>query len=187
MVLLVVFVILIGLLRAFTGPLLLTLTVVLSFFAALGVGAVVFDVVFGLPGSDPSIPLFAFVFLVALGIDYNIFLMARVREETLRHGTRDGMLRASPSRAASSPRPASCSRDVLRPRRPAAGLPAADRLPHRLRRHPRHVRRAVDPRAGARPVARQARVVAVAPGARGRAAAGGPGRRGRAECYRIER
>ena len=93
MVLVVVFLILVGLLRALVGPLLLTLTVVLSFFASLGVGAVVFDVVFGFPGSDPSIPLFAFVFLVALGIDYNIFLMARVREETLRHGTREGMLR----------------------------------------------------------------------------------------------
>jgi len=93
MVLAVVFVILVGLLRALVGPALLTLTVVLSFFASLGVGAIVFDVVFGFPGSDPSLPLFAFVFLVALGIDYNIFLMARVREETLRHGTRDGMLR----------------------------------------------------------------------------------------------
>jgi putative drug exporter of the RND superfamily len=93
MVLLVVFLILVILLRALVGPLLLTLTVVLSFFASLGVGAVVFDVVFGFPGSDPSLPLFAFVFLVALGIDYNIFLMARVREETLRHGTRQGMLR----------------------------------------------------------------------------------------------
>jgi putative drug exporter of the RND superfamily len=92
-VLVVVFLILVGLLRALVGPLLLTLTVVLSFFAALGVGAVVFDVIFGFPGSEPSIPLFAFVFLVALGIDYNIFLMARVREETLRHGTREGMLR----------------------------------------------------------------------------------------------
>jgi RND superfamily putative drug exporter len=72
---------------------LLILTVVLSFVAALGVGAIVFDVIFGFPGSDPSLPLFAFVFLVALGIDYNIFLMARVREETLRRGTRTGMLR----------------------------------------------------------------------------------------------
>ena len=52
-----------------------------------------FDVIFGFPGSDSSLPLFAFVFLVALGIDYNIFLMARVREETVRHGTRDGMIR----------------------------------------------------------------------------------------------
>ena len=82
--------ILIGLLRSLVAPLLLIGTVIVSFFAALGVGAVVFDVVFGFPGSDPSLPLFAFVFLVALGIDYNIFLMARVREETLRHGTRDG-------------------------------------------------------------------------------------------------
>ena len=93
MVLAVVFLILVVLLRALVAPLLLTLTVVLSFFASLGVGAIVFDVVFGFPGSDASLPLFAFVFLVALGIDYNIFLMARVREETLRHGTRDGMLR----------------------------------------------------------------------------------------------
>ena len=66
---------------------------ILSFAAALGVGAVIFDVIFGFAGVDPSFPLFAFIFLVALGIDYNIFLMARVREETLRHGTRQGMLR----------------------------------------------------------------------------------------------
>jgi len=91
--LLVVFLILAVLLRALLAAVLLIATVVLSFAAALGVGAVVFDVVFGFPGSDPSLPLFAFVFLVALGIDYNIFLMARVREEALRHGTRRGMLR----------------------------------------------------------------------------------------------
>ena len=90
---LVVFLILIGLLRALVAPLLLIATVILSFLASLGVGAVVFDVIFDFPGSDPSLPLFAFVFLVALGIDYNIFLMARVREETLRHGTQQGMLR----------------------------------------------------------------------------------------------
>jgi RND superfamily putative drug exporter len=89
----VVFVVLVVLLRALVAPVLLVATVILSFFAALGTGAVVFDVVFGFPGSDPSLPLFAFVFLVALGIDYNIFLMARVREETLRHGTGDGMVR----------------------------------------------------------------------------------------------
>jgi RND superfamily putative drug exporter len=91
--LVVVFLILMILLRALVAPLMLIVTVILSFAAALGVGAVVFDVVFGFPGSDPSLPLFAFIFLVALGIDYNIFLMARVREETLRHGTREGMLR----------------------------------------------------------------------------------------------
>jgi RND superfamily putative drug exporter len=89
----IVFLILVVLLRAIVAPVLLILTVVASFLAALGVGAVVFDVIFGFPGSDPSLPLFAFIFLVALGVDYNIFLMARVREETLKHGTRDGMLR----------------------------------------------------------------------------------------------
>jgi RND superfamily putative drug exporter len=67
--------------------------VVLSFSAALGVSSVVFDVIFGFPGSDASLPLYAFIFLVALGVDYNIFLMARVREETVRYGTRTGMLR----------------------------------------------------------------------------------------------
>jgi RND superfamily putative drug exporter len=91
--LVIVFLILVALLRAVVAPVLLILTVVASFLAALGVGAIVFDVIFGFPGSDPSLPLFAFIFLVALGVDYNIFLMARVREETLKHGTRDGMLR----------------------------------------------------------------------------------------------
>jgi RND superfamily putative drug exporter len=91
--LVIVLVILIVLLRAIVAPLLLVATVVLSLLAALGVGAIVFDVIFGFPGSDPSLPLFAFIFLVALGVDYNIFLMARVREETLEHGTEEGMLR----------------------------------------------------------------------------------------------
>jgi len=94
LVLLVVFLILMVLLRALLAPAMLIGTVVLSFAGAMGVGTVVFDVIFGFPGSDPSLPLFAFVFLVALGIDYNIFLMARVREETLHRGTRQGMLRA---------------------------------------------------------------------------------------------
>src|SRR3954449_13220161 len=91
--LLVVFVILALLLRALLAPLLLIASVILSFFAALGTGIFFFNNVFGFPGVDPSLPLLAFVFLVALGIDYNIFLMARVREETLRHGTREGTLR----------------------------------------------------------------------------------------------
>jgi RND superfamily putative drug exporter len=89
----IVFLILMVLLRALVAPVLLILTVVASFLAALGVGAIVFDVIFGFPGSDPSLPLFAFIFLVALGVDYNIFLMARVREEAMKHGTREGMLR----------------------------------------------------------------------------------------------
>ena len=93
-VLVVVLVILVLLLRSVTAPLVLIATVILSFLASLGVGYFVFEVVFGFPGSDPSLPLFAFVFLVALGVDYNIFLVARAREETLEHGTREGMLRA---------------------------------------------------------------------------------------------
>ena len=91
--LLIVFLILVLLLRAVVAPLLLIGTVILSFGAALGASAVIFDVVFGYEKSDPSLPLYTFVFLVALGIDYNIFLMARVREETLSHGARAGMLR----------------------------------------------------------------------------------------------
>ncbi len=93
-ILLVVFLILIALLRAITAPLVLIGTVIISFLAALGLGYFVFDVIFGFPGSDPSLPLFAFVFLVALGVDYNIFLIARAREETLKHGSEQGILRS---------------------------------------------------------------------------------------------
>src|SRR5918992_360419 len=93
-VLVVVLVILVLLLRAVVAPLILIGTVIVSFLAALGVGYVAFDLIFDFPGSDPSLPLFAFVFLVALGVDYNIFLVARAREETLKHGTREGVLRA---------------------------------------------------------------------------------------------
>jgi RND superfamily putative drug exporter len=91
--LLVVFLILAALLRAIVAPLVLIATVIVSFFAALGIGAFFFENVFDFPGMGPDLPLFAFVFLVALGIDYNIFLMARVREETLEHGTRQGTIR----------------------------------------------------------------------------------------------
>lgn len=80
------------LLRSLVAPLVLLATTVLSFGTALGVSALIFQVI-GQPQSDPSVPLYAFVFLVALGIDYNIFLMTRVREETRAHGTREGTLR----------------------------------------------------------------------------------------------
>ncbi len=93
-ILVVVLLILIGLLRAVVAPLILIGTVILSFLAALGVGYFAFELIFGFPGSDPSLPLFAFVFLVALGVDYNIFLIARAREETIRHGSEQGILRA---------------------------------------------------------------------------------------------
>jgi putative drug exporter of the RND superfamily len=92
-VLLVILVILMLLLRAILAPVLLVLSVVVSFGAALGVSALVFNTVFQFPGADPSVPLYGFVFLVALGVDYNIFLMSRVREESLVHGTRPGILR----------------------------------------------------------------------------------------------
>jgi RND superfamily putative drug exporter len=80
-------------LRALIAPVILIATVVLSFIATLGVCALVFNHVFHFANADPSFPLFAFVFLVALGIDYNIFLMTRVREETVQFGTREGITR----------------------------------------------------------------------------------------------
>ena len=89
----VVFLILAALLRAVVAPLVLIGTVILSYAAALGIATFFFENVFDFPGIDPTLPLFAFIFLVALGIDYNIFLMARVREETLAHGTREGTMR----------------------------------------------------------------------------------------------
>jgi RND superfamily putative drug exporter len=93
-VLVVVFAILALLLRALFAPVVLVATVVLSFAAALGISAVMFNHVFGFGGADTGFPLFVFVFLVALGIDYNIFLMTRVREEALRQRTRAGALTA---------------------------------------------------------------------------------------------
>ncbi len=92
-ILLVILIVLALVLRSLFAPLLLIITVVLSFSAALGVSALVFNDVFHFANADPGFPLFAFVFLVALGIDYNIFLMTRIREETLQYGTRRGVLR----------------------------------------------------------------------------------------------
>jgi putative drug exporter of the RND superfamily len=89
----VVLIILGLLLRAIVAPLVLIGTVILSFGAALGISALFFQHVFGFAGADTSVPLFVFVFLVALGIDYNIFLMTRIREESARSGTRHGALK----------------------------------------------------------------------------------------------
>jgi RND superfamily putative drug exporter len=80
------------LLRSFVAPLLLVVANVISFAATLGIAALVFNHLLGFPGADPSTPLYGFVFLVALGIDYSIFLMTRVREEATRVGTRRGIL-----------------------------------------------------------------------------------------------
>jgi len=80
------------LLRFILGPVLSVGRLVVSYFAPLGLSAIAFDRR-GFPGSDASFPLFTFVFLVALGIDYNIFLMTRVREESMALGTRPGLLK----------------------------------------------------------------------------------------------
>ncbi|MGW3662444.1 MMPL family transporter [Streptomyces sp. NPDC005141] len=92
-VLAIILVILIGLLRSLLMPVLLVATVALNFLATLGISSLVFRHGFGFTGTDASVPLYGFVFLVALGVDYNIFLMSRVREESLLHGVRQGVLR----------------------------------------------------------------------------------------------
>jgi len=93
-IILIVITIILGLLlRSILSAALLLGTVVLSYFATLGVCALVFNHVFGFEGGDTSFPLFAFIFLVALGIDYNIFLMTRVREESIKMGTRQGVIK----------------------------------------------------------------------------------------------
>ncbi|MEN9692892.1 MAG: hypothetical protein RLZZ330_536 [Actinomycetota bacterium] len=93
-ILVVITLILMLLLRSILAPVLLIATVVLSFGATMGASAFVFNNIFNFPGADASYPLFSFVFLVALGIDYNIFLMTRVREESIKLGTREGILKA---------------------------------------------------------------------------------------------
>ncbi|MEU3489546.1 MMPL family transporter [Streptomyces massasporeus] len=92
LVLVVVLLILCGLLRALIAPLLLIGTVILSFAAALGISALAFRYIFDYAGEATDFPLFVFVFLVALGIDYNIFLTTRIREEATRQGTRPGVI-----------------------------------------------------------------------------------------------
>ncbi|MGO1509660.1 MAG: MMPL family transporter [Actinomycetaceae bacterium] len=93
-VLVVILLTLVVLLRSVLAPVLLLAANVLSFATAMGIVALVFNHVLDLPGADPTVPLFGFVFLVALGIDYTIFLMTRAREESLRLGTRRGVRRA---------------------------------------------------------------------------------------------
>ncbi len=92
-VLVVILAVLMALLRSVLGPVLLVATVIFSYLATLGVSALVFSHLFGFAHADQSLPLFAFVFLVALGVDYNIFLVTRIREEAAIHGTRQGVTR----------------------------------------------------------------------------------------------
>jgi len=92
LVLLVILIILFMLLRSILAPILLILTVILSYLTTIGISALVFNNLFHFPGADPSVPLFGFIFLVALGVDYNIFLMTRIREESKRITTKKAVL-----------------------------------------------------------------------------------------------
>lgn len=94
LILLIVFVILVVLLRSLLAPVLLVITVLATYVASLGVSWWVFTLIFGFPALDIGVPLLSFLFLVALGVDYNIFLVTRAREEAVVHGTKQGMLRA---------------------------------------------------------------------------------------------
>ena len=94
MILALVFIVLVILLRSFLAPVLLLTTVVASFFASMGAGWWLFQNFFGFPALDLSVFLYSFLFLVALGVDYNIFLVTRAQEESVKLGTRAGMVRA---------------------------------------------------------------------------------------------
>lgn len=94
LILVAITIVLMLLLRAIIAPLLLLFTTILSFGATLGISALLFNHVWKFPGADPAVVIFGFVFLVALGIDYNIFLMTRVREETKKLGVRKGTVKA---------------------------------------------------------------------------------------------
>ncbi len=94
LILVLVFVVLVVLLRALLAPLLLLVAVVASYFSAVGIGSIIFATVFGFPGVDTTVLLFSFLFLVALGVDYSIFLVTRAKEEVPLLGTSEGMVRA---------------------------------------------------------------------------------------------
>jgi putative drug exporter of the RND superfamily len=92
LVLVLIFVILSLLLRAVVAPLYLVATVVLSYAFALGATTLIFTEIFNQPDSDPGLPTFAFIFLVALGVDYNIFLISRIREEAEHQQTKEAVI-----------------------------------------------------------------------------------------------
>ena len=166
-ILLVILLVLAVVLRALIAPVILIATVVLSFIATLGVCALVFNHVFHFANADPSFPLFAFVFLVALGIDYNIFLMTRVREETLavRHPRGDHP-RVVGHRRGDHLGGDRAGCDVRGARRAADRVPRRDRIRRGVRRADGHDPGALDPGAGAQPRHRQEDLVAVQAGRR---------------------
>ena len=161
LILLVVVVILMALLRAVVAPLILIATVVLSFGVALGLSALIFRHVLGFAGADSSLPLFVFVFLAALGIDYNIFLMTRVHEEAKQFGTKRG----APHRARGHGRSDHLGRagagGYVRGARYAAGrVVRRDRVRSGAGSPARHADRAIGARHGAEPGHRSTHVVA---------------------------
>jgi RND superfamily putative drug exporter len=99
-ILAIVFAVLAILLRSLLAPVLLIASVLATFLASLGASTFLFTHVFGFPALDSNVTLYAFLFLVALGVDYNIFLTTRAREERDGHGTREGMIRALASTGA---------------------------------------------------------------------------------------
>ena len=152
-VLLVIGLILMLLLRSILAAVLLLLANVLSFAAALGVSAIFFNHVFGFAGADPVVPLFAFVFLIALGVDYSIFLMTRVREESVKVGTRAGVVRGlAVTGGVITSAGHRAGHHVRGPRGHPAAVPGADRVHRRVRGAPGHARGAqpAGARAGAR-------------------------------------
>ena len=162
LVLVVVLTTLIVLLRALVAPLFLLATVVLSYAATLGLTVAIFRYVFGQHGFHSAMPLIIFIFLVALGSDYNIFLMSRVREEAARHGTREGMLNAL---AATGPVITSAGLILAGTFAVLTIIPSWDLsligFRGRARRAARHVPRALDLRARAHLAHRRAELVAV--------------------------
>ena len=135
-ILAVVLIVLYVLLRSALAPLILVAVTVLSALAALGLGGWASVHVFGFPALDNTAPLFAFLFLVALGVDYTIFLVTRAREETPEHGTRDGHRpRGFGDGRGHHQRGHRAGRGVLRARRAAADRAHPDRH-HRRPRHP---------------------------------------------------
>lgn len=94
LILALVFMVLLLLLRSLVAPILLLVTVVASFFASMGAGWLVFTQLLGFPALDLSVFLYSFLFLVALGVDYNIFLVTRAQEESGKLGLKQGMIKA---------------------------------------------------------------------------------------------
>lgn len=141
LILVLVFVALIFLLRSVVAPIILVSTVVATFFAALGASWWLFTIVFGFEALDDGAPLLAFLFLVALGVDYNIFLVTRAWQEAKVHGSHEGMIRGLTATGGVIKRRHPVGGRVRRVGRAAAGRVGPDRRDHLHRRSTGHPRR----------------------------------------------